>query len=125
MDTDKIYAEHLANEYSVKEDSKVIALKKLDAKAKRPTTIFGYAFGVASILISGTGMCLYMKVIGDGSAWMVALGIVIGLLGFAGAAINYPVYKKILEKGKGKYAFEIIELAKEISGEAEDKTNAK
>lgn len=125
MDTDKIYAEHLANEYSVKEDSKVIALKKLDEKAKRPTTIFGYAFGVGSILIAGTGMCLYMKVIGDGSAWMVALGIVIGLLGFAGAAINYPVYKKILEKGKGKYAFEIIELAKEISGEAEDKTNAK
>ncbi|MGM9814141.1 MAG: dihydropteridine reductase [Candidatus Enteromonas sp.] len=125
MDTDKIYAEHLANEYSVKEDSKVIALKKLDAKAKRPAKIFGHAFGVASILIAGTGMCLSMKVIGDGSAWMVALGIVIGLLGFAGAAINYPVYKKILEKGKGKYAFEIIELAKEISGEAEDKTDAK
>ena len=28
--------------------------------------------------------------------------------------INYPLYKKILEKRKEKYAFEVIELAKEI-----------
>lgn len=33
MNTDKIYAEHLANEYAPKDDSKVIALRKLDAKA--------------------------------------------------------------------------------------------
>lgn len=41
MDTDKIYAEHLANEYSVKEDSKVIALKKLDQKPKGPQRFSG------------------------------------------------------------------------------------
>ena len=29
--------------------------------------------------------------------------------------LNYPVYKKMLEKGKKKYAFEIMQLAKEIS----------
>ena len=29
--------------------------------------------------------------------------------------INYPVYRKMLAKGKQKYAFEIMELAKEIS----------
>ena len=33
MNTDKIYAEHLANEYAPKDDSKVITLRKLDAKA--------------------------------------------------------------------------------------------
>ena len=32
MNTDKIYAESIANEYSVKNDSKVVALKKLDKK---------------------------------------------------------------------------------------------
>ena len=31
---------------------------------------------------------------------------------------NYPLYKKLLKKGKEKYAFEILELAKEITGEA-------
>ena len=35
MDTNKIYAEHIANEYSKKETSKVNQLRKLDAKAKR------------------------------------------------------------------------------------------
>ncbi|MGI6030059.1 MAG: hypothetical protein ACOX7F_00985 [Eubacteriales bacterium] len=42
MNTDKIYAEQLANEYAPKNDSKVIALRKLDARAKLPATIFTY-----------------------------------------------------------------------------------
>ena len=46
MNTDKIYAEHIANEYSVKKESKVIALKKLDKKAKLPANIFAYTNGV-------------------------------------------------------------------------------
>ena len=44
------------------------------------------------------------------------LGVIIGVLGMAGMGVNYPVYKRILENGKKKYAFEIMELAKEISG---------
>ena len=43
------------------------------------------------------------------------LGIIIGVLGMVGMGINYPIYKRILENGKKKYAFEIMELAKEIS----------
>ena len=39
MNTNKIYAESIANEYSVKDASKVVALKKLDAKAKFPAYI--------------------------------------------------------------------------------------
>ena len=44
MNTDKIYAEQIANEYAPKQTSKVKALKKLDAKAKLPATIFAYSF---------------------------------------------------------------------------------
>ena len=33
----------------------------------------------------------------------------------AGVGVNYPIYKKLLEQGKRKYAFEIMQLAKEIS----------
>ena len=33
MNTDKIYAEQLANEYAPKDTSKVVALRKLDTKA--------------------------------------------------------------------------------------------
>jgi len=114
MNTDKIYAEQLANEYAPKDTSKIIALRKLDAKAKRPAAIFVYSFGVLSALVAGLGMCLSMRVIGSGTV-MFVLGLLLGILGFVGMGINYPIYKKLLEKGKQKYAFEIMELAKEIS----------
>lgn len=117
MNTDKIYAEHLANEYAPKDDSKVIALRKLDARAKLPATVFTYAIGIFSALIAGTGMCLSMNVIGSGSMVSFVIGVIIGIIGLAGMGINYPVYKKMLAKGKKKYAFEIMELAKEISEE--------
>lgn len=115
MNTDKIYAEQLANEYAPKDTSKVVALKKLDAKAKLPATIFAYTFGIITSLIAGVGMCLSMNVIGNGSITMFVLGIIVGILGFVGMGVNYPIYKKILKNGKEKYAFEIIQLAKEIS----------
>lgn len=114
MNTDKIYAESIAKEYAPKDNSKIRALRKLDAKAKLPATIFTYTLGIASTLIAGLGMCLSMQVIG-GTTLLTALGIVLGVIGFTGTGINYPLYKKILENGKKKYAFEIVELARQIS----------
>lgn len=114
MNTDKIYAESIAKEYAPKDNSKIIALRKLDAKAKKPANIFAFTFGIICCLIAGTGMCLSMQVIGDGALFM-ALGIVIGIIGFIGCGVNYPIYKKLLEKGKAKYAYEIVELARQIS----------
>lgn len=117
MNTDKIYAEQIANEYAPKDTSKVVALRKLDAKAKLPATIFTYTLGTISALVTGVGMSLSMKVIGNGSTFMFVIGVIIGIIGFFGMGINYPTYKKMLKNGKQKYAFEIMELAKEISEE--------
>lgn len=114
MNTDKIYAEAVANEYAPKDTSKVVALRKLDRKAKLPAHIFAYSFGIVTSLVTGTGMCLAMGVIGSSTMHFV-LGIVLGLGGFAGMGINYLVYRRMLEKGKQKYAFDIMELAREIS----------
>lgn len=115
MNTDKIYAEQLANEYAPKDTSKVIALRKLDARAKLPATIFTYTFGIIAALVTGVGMCLSMNVIGSGTTAMFVLGVVIGIIGLIGMGVNYPIYKKMLANGKQKYAFEIMQLAKEIS----------
>ena len=111
MNTDKIYAESIAKEYAPKDNSKIIALRKLDAKAKMPATIFTYTCGIVSSLIFGTGMCLAMQVIGNN----MILGIIIGVIGMIGCGFNYPIYKRLLENGKKKYAYEIVELAREIS----------
>lgn len=116
MNTDKIFAESVANDYAPKKASKVVALKKLDRKAKRPSEIFAYTFGIISSLILGTGMCLSMQVIGNGAGMMI-LGIIVGILGIIGCGINYPIYKKFRENSKKKYANDIIMLANEISNE--------
>ena len=58
-------------------------------------------------------MCLAMQVIGSGMSTMI-MGIIIGIIGFIGCGVNYPIYKKKLEAGKAKYAYEIVELARQI-----------
>lgn len=115
MNTDKIFAEVIANEYAPKKASKVIALKKLDRKAKSAANIFAFTFGVLMTLVLGIGMCFSMGVIGDGSNTVFILGIILGVIGIIGVSINYSLYKKIMAKSKEKYSFDIIQLAKEIA----------
>lgn len=117
MNTDKIYAEKVASEYAPGKTSKVSALKRLDRKAKAPASIFAYTFGIIAALLLGVGMCLTMNVIGSGTTGMFVLGIVVGVVGIAMASVNYPIYKKILDSSKKKYASDIIELANQISEE--------
>ena len=111
MNTDKILAESIAKDYAPKESSKIVALKKLDNRAKLPATIFTYSCGIVSALIFGTGMCMAMGEIGGS----MVMGILIGIIGMIGCGVNYPIYKKVLEKGKAKYAYEIVQLARDIA----------
>ncbi len=118
MNTDKIYAESIVNEYSVKNTSKVVALKKLDRKAKRLSDVVAYTVGILSALILGVGMCLCMGQIGSGSTAAFIVGIAVGTIGIVGAALNYPLFKLLRGKGKAKYGNDILLLAKEIAEEA-------
>jgi hypothetical protein len=117
MNTDKIYAEQIANEYAPKQTSKVKALKRLDAKAKNPAKIFTFTFGIISSLVLGTGMCFAMGVLGGGAPLLMGIGIAVGCVGILGMSVNYPLYKKILANSKNKYASDIIKLANEIANE--------
>ncbi len=117
MNTDKTYAERVASEYAPKETSKVVALRKLDRKAKQGANIFAYTFGIAMALTLGTGMCFSLKILGDGSTPLFIAGIAIGLIGIFGVVINYPIYKKLIQRGKKKYGNDILALAKEIAEE--------
>ena len=117
MKTDKIIAERIASEYAPKEDRKIVALMKLNKKAKQGAEIFAYTFGIVCSLIFGTGMSFAMGVIGDKSLITMIIGIIVGVVGIFGVSINYFIYKRILEKGKNKYGSDIIRLAKEIAEE--------
>ena len=117
MNTDKIIAEKIASEYAPKTTSKLLALKKLDRKAKQGAEIFAYTFGIVCSLILGTGMSFAMGVIGNDSITTMIIGIIVGLVGIFGVSINYFIYKKLLNKGKNKYGSDIVKLAKEISEE--------
>lgn len=110
MNTDKIYAQLLAAEYAPSRSRKVIALKKLDSKAKRPAVVFAYVLGIVAILLFI--IAAYMLIL------QMIWGIVFISISFCIMALNYPLFKKLLKKAKHRYAFEIVELAKEICEDA-------
>ena len=61
-------------------------------------------------------MCFGLQVFGNGIDKIV-IAVILGIAGAAICLANCSLYKKMLQKSKQKYAFEIIELAKEISEE--------
>ena len=114
---DKVYAKRIAEEYAPKTTTKVVQLKKLDQKVKRPANIFAFTFGTICALIAGSGMSMIMTDFGFSGTTGIVIGIILGVIGFIGCGVNYLAYLKILKSRKEKYAFEITELAKEISEE--------
>ena len=112
---DKVYAKRIAEEYAPKNERKVLKLKKLDEKVKRPALIFAYTFGSVAAIIAGAGMSMIMTNFGPGGILGMILGIILGVVGFVLCGVNYLIYTKILRSRKEKYAFEVTELAKEIA----------
>ena len=76
---DKVYAKRIAEEYAPKTTTKVVQLKKLDQKVKRPANIFAFTFGTISALIAGTGMSMIMTDFGLSGTTGIVLGIAINL----------------------------------------------
>lgn len=106
----------IRTQYTEKENTQLDALKKLDAKVKKPANVFAYVFGSIAAIIMGSGMSLVMTDIGEtiGIADAMIPGVVIGIVGMLMAIINYPVYKKFLASRRKKYAKEIIVLSDNI-----------
>ncbi len=105
----------IRTQYTAKENTKLDALTALDKKVKKPANAFAWVFGSLSAIIMGSGMSLVMTDIDKalGIDGMVP-GIIIGIVGIVLAAVNYPIYKKILASRKKKFAGEIIKLSDEI-----------
>lgn len=109
-------AQRIRTQYTEKQATELDSLRTLDAKVKRPANVFAYVFGSLSAIIMGSGMSLVMTDIGAiiGITSTMVPGIAIGVIGLLMAAVNYPIYKGILNSRKKKYASKIIELSDKI-----------
>ena len=109
-------AQKIRTQYMEKQPSELDALRKLDARVKRPANVFGYAFGSLSAIVMGTGMSLVMTDIGAiiGITSALVPGIAIGVVGLGMALLTYPMYKGILNARKKKYGAEILSLSDKI-----------
>ena len=109
-------AQKIRTQYMEKTPSELDALRELDARVKRPANVFAYTFGSISAIVMGAGMSLVMTDIGAtiGITSALAPGIAIGVVGLCMALLTYPMYKRILDSRKKRYAAEILSLSDKI-----------
>ena len=116
MKDQEFMVEKIRSQYTEQQHTELDALKALDAKVKKPANVFGYTYGAIGTIVMGAGMSLVMTDIGAllGMAETLVPGIAVGLVGMAMALSTYPIYKKILNSRKKKYAAQILELSDRI-----------
>jgi len=106
----------IRTQYTEAKHTELDELKALDAKVKKPANVFAYIYGSVSAIVMGAGMSLVMTDIGAtiGLASAMVPGIVIGIVGMGLALTTYPIYKKILNSRKKKFAPRILALSEKI-----------
>lgn len=109
-------AQKIRAQYMEKQTAELDELRHLDAKVKRPASIFAYIFGSLGAVVMGAGMSLIMTDIGTaiGLESVMIPGIIVGVIGMAMALVNYPIYKGILRSRRRKYGSKILELSERI-----------
>ena len=109
--------EKIRSQYTERENTDLDALKALDAKVKKPAKVFGYTYGSIGTVVMGAGMSLVMTDIGSllGMTETMIPGIIVGIVGLVMSCTTYPIYKKILNSRKKKYAPAILALSDKLS----------
>jgi len=117
MKDTEFVVEKIRSQYTEQEHTELDALKALDAKVKKPANVFACTYGAVGILAMGAGMSLVMTDIGNilGMTETLIPGIAVGIVGLAMSCTTYPIYKKILNSRKKKYASKIMELSDRIT----------
>ena len=77
----------------------------------------GIFLGVAhDMLIFSIGICLLAVHLIMPTSMRLCLGLLFFAVGLLAMSFNYSLFQKALKKARQRYAFEIVELAKEICG---------
>lgn len=117
MKDQEFIVQKIRSQYAENEHTELDALKALDAKVKKPAKVFGCTYGSIGTIVMGSGMSLVMTDIGAmlGMTETLIPGIAVGIAGLAMVLTTYPIYKKILNSRKKKYAHQIMELSDRIT----------
>ena len=106
-------AESIRRQYMERKDTKLDQLQALDDKVKAPGIAASIILGVLGSLIMGAGMANVM-------VWNhMAVGLALGISGLSMVLLAYPVYRRVTDSRKKKYAQQILLLSDEIIGEEE------
>ena len=116
MKDKEFVVEKIRSQYTEQKHTELDALKALDAKVKKPAHVFAYTCGSLGTIVMSAGMSLVMTDIGTilGMQETLIPGIAMGVAGLVLALTAYPIYKKILNSRKKKYAAQILELSDRI-----------
>lgn len=106
--------ESIRKKYLPKEEDKMETLRRLDQETEKPGTIIALVLGVIGALLFGTGMCCTM--VWNSSTVVFVIGILVGSIGIAVAAMAYPAYKKVTQRQRARIAEQILALSNELSG---------
>lgn len=107
--------EEIRKAYLPKEEDKMAELRKLHAIPTQKAQAASLAVGIIGALLLGTGMSLCMTELGAAlGIFAMVLGIAVGLVGLAMAAVAYPIYSRMLKKEREKIAPEILGLTEEL-----------
>ena len=116
MKDQEFIVQKIRTQYTEKQHTELDELKALDAKVKKPANVFGYTYGSLGAIVMGAGMSLVMTEIGAmiGLTASMVPGITIGIVGMGMALTTYPIYKKILNSRRKKFAPQIMELSEKL-----------
>ena len=88
-----------------KQPTNLDKLKKLDARVESKAMVSALSEGVISTLVLGVGMTCVL-------VWnQSVIGVIVGIIGLAGALFAWPLYQKVLAKEREKAAPEILRLS--------------
>ena len=94
-----------------KTETKIERLRRLDGIVKNTAIIWSLVLGVLGCLIFGLGLTMILE-------WDILLwGIILMVVGSVPMAVAFPIYNKLLKKGKAKYGDEILRLSEELLNE--------
>ena len=108
--------QEIRRKYLPREESKFEELKRLDYTVQTSGIMESLCAGIGGALVFGLGLCLAMQVIGSG-IFLIALGVLLGIIGMGGMFAAYPVYRKVFDKTKQQLAPRILELTEELAVE--------